>query len=255
MLFINTRPSDRAANLTQALQTAQIPVLELPLLELLQQPYTDELASLFRQLPQAKLIVVVSPTAAQIGMQYLQQAGLSLNDLGSVQWVAVGKATEQALASYGIQSYVPDVETSEGMLQLPVLQQLATGLTIAFWRGEGGRQFMMQHLKDQQIHILNFILYDRQCPPVASEILAKHLTSLEANPRYAVLVSSEASWLNWLALMQPYPHLINRALYLVLGPRLAAMLGEYQQQHQAGFQFAQLEDLSGSTILQQLLMY
>ena len=41
---------------------------------------------------------------------------------------------------------------------------------------------MMQHLKDQQIHILNFILYDRQCPPVTSEILAKHLTSLEANP-------------------------------------------------------------------------
>ena len=48
MLFINTRPSDRAANLTQALQTAQIPVIELPLLELVQQPYTDELASLFR---------------------------------------------------------------------------------------------------------------------------------------------------------------------------------------------------------------
>ncbi|MEK5782454.1 uroporphyrinogen-III synthase, partial [Acinetobacter baumannii] len=82
MLFINTRPSDRAANLTQALQTAQIPVIELPLLELVQQPYKDELASLFRRLRQAKLIVVVSPNAAQIGMQYLQQAGLSLHDLG-----------------------------------------------------------------------------------------------------------------------------------------------------------------------------
>ena len=56
-----------------SLQTAQIPVIELPLLELVQQPYTDELASLFRQLSQAILIVVVSPTAAQIGMQYLQQ--------------------------------------------------------------------------------------------------------------------------------------------------------------------------------------
>ena len=255
MLLINTRPGDRAAPLTQALQTAQMPVIELPLLELVQQPYTDELASLFKQLPQANLIVVVSPTAAQIGMQYLQQAGLSLDDLGNLHWVAVGKATEQALAAYGIQSHVPDIETSEGMLQLPVLQQLPVGSTVAFWRGEGGRQFMMQHLQDQQIRVLNFILYDRQCPPVASKILAEHLVILEATPSYAVLVSSEASWLNWLALMQQYPHLIDRAFYLVLGPRLAAILGEYQQQYQAGFQFAQLDDLNGSTILQQLLMY
>ncbi len=44
-----------------------------------------------------------------------------------------------------LDSVVPEVETSEGMLQLacvcriwPVMQR------IAFWRGEGGRQFMMQ---------------------------------------------------------------------------------------------------------------
>jgi uroporphyrinogen-III synthase len=255
MLLINTRPSDRAASLTQTLENARIPVIELPLLELVEQPYGHGLAGLFAQLPRTNIIVVVSPTAAQIGMRYLQQAGLSLEDLGGVYWVAVGKATEQALAGYGIQSHVPTVETSEGMLQLPVLQQLPAGSTVAFWRGEGGRQFMMRHLQAQQTQILNFILYDRHCPPVACKILAEHLAQLEAAPLYAVLISSEASWLNWLNLIQPYPHLRDRAFYLVLGPRLAAILRQYQQQHQAGFQFTQLDDLSGSTILQQIQMY
>ncbi|MIP96636.1 uroporphyrinogen-III synthase, partial [Salmonella enterica subsp. enterica] len=113
MLLINTRPSDRAAGLTQQLQAAQVSVLELPLLELHAMPYSDELSSLYQQLEQAQIIVVVSPTAAQIGMQYLQQAGIKLSALAQVHWVAVGKATEQALASYGIHSHVPEVETSE----------------------------------------------------------------------------------------------------------------------------------------------
>ena len=91
MLLINTRPSERAAGLTQQLQAAQISVLELPLLELHAQPYSDELLRLYRQLDQAKIIVVVSPTAAQIGMQYLQQAEIILSRLADVQWVAVGK--------------------------------------------------------------------------------------------------------------------------------------------------------------------
>lgn len=252
MLLINTRPSERAASLTQQLQAAQISVLELPLLELHAQPYSDELLRLYRQLDQAKIIVVVSPTAAQIGMQYLQQAEIILSRLADVQWVAVGKATEQALAGYGIQSHVPELETSEGMLQLPVLRQLSAGSAVAFWRGEGGRQFMMDHLRANNIKILNFILYRRQCPASTAMILAENLALLEAQQRFAVLISSEASWLNWLTLMQDNSDLMHQARYLVLGPRLATLLGEYQQQHQAGFEFVQIDDLEANTILQKM---
>ena len=74
MLFINTRPKDRAASLTNALGAAQVPVIELPLLELIAVPYAESLARLYHQLPQADVIVVVSPTAVHVGMQYLQQA-------------------------------------------------------------------------------------------------------------------------------------------------------------------------------------
>ena len=82
MLLINTRPSDRAISLTQQLQAAQVAVLELPLLELHAIPYSDELLHLYQQLEQVQIIVVVSPTAVKIGMQYLQQAGVELSALG-----------------------------------------------------------------------------------------------------------------------------------------------------------------------------
>ena len=252
MLLINTRPSDRAIGLTQQLQAAQVAVLELPLLELHAMPYSDELLHLYQQLEQVQIIVVVSPTAAKIGMQYLQQAGVELSALGQVHWVAVGKATEQALARYGIHSDVPEVETSEGMLQLPVLKQLAVGSSVAFWRGEGGRQFMMDHLRASNIKVLNFILYRRQCPETAAKTLAENLGLLEAQQHFAVLITSEASWLNWLTLLQKDAEFIQRACYLVLGPRLASILGKYQQQHQASFQFVQIDDLDANTILQKM---
>ena len=58
MLFINTRPQDRAENLSHALRMAQIEVLDLPLLELVAQPWSDSLSELYQRLPSTQVIVV-----------------------------------------------------------------------------------------------------------------------------------------------------------------------------------------------------
>lgn len=252
MLFLNTRPPDRAASLTQQLEAAQIQVIELPLLELIEQPYSDQLANLYKALPQVQLIVVVSPTAVQIGMQYLKQSGLALADLSHIQWIAVGKATEQALLKYGVQSHVPQVETSEGMLALPILEQLQQGTKIAFWRGDGGRVFMMDHLIQLKMNVLNFVLYKRRCPSSAKEVLHESIQTIEQASHVSVLISSEASWVNWLDLVKSYPKVLQKAYYLVLGGRLAAIVGDYQQQHHACLTVIEMKDLRQETILQQL---
>ncbi len=252
MLFINTRPQDRAAELTQQLEAAQIAVTELPLLELMAVPYSIELQQLFQQLGRASIIVVVSPTAVEIGMQYLRQSGIALSTLADVQWIAVGKKTEQVLRQYGIRSHVPEIETSEGMLQLPVLAELAPNAVIAFWRGEGGRQFMMRHLHQQGNEILNFVLYKRQCPPQSAQSIKSLLPHLQQQARYWVLISSEASWLNWLELIDHDIFLINKGIYLVLGPRLARILEEFRQNHSAAFQVTQLENLNAEVILREI---
>ncbi|MFW2084049.1 uroporphyrinogen-III synthase, partial [Acinetobacter guillouiae] len=76
----------------------------------------------------------------------------------------VGKKTAQRLLDYGVESHVPEVETSEGMLSLPLFNQVKELKRIAIWRGEGGRQFMMQQCQARQNDDLNYVLYDRAIP-------------------------------------------------------------------------------------------
>lgn len=249
MLFINTRPEERATALTQDLQQAGIQVAELPLLELNGCPWTVILQDLYRLLPSANCIVVVSPAAVEFGMAGLQQSGLSLQDLAAVRWVAVGEQTAQALAKYGITSEVPEVETSEGMLQIPLLRNLTSASCVAFWRGQGGRQFMMETLQQQGIQVLNFVLYQRQCPKQTIQNFEQLVVQLQQQ-HYSVLISSEASWLNWLALIQDRTTLLEHGHFMVLGDRLYQLLLNAQSAQHLKFHLYPLFDLRSETIMQ-----
>lgn len=251
MKFINTRPQPRAAALTELLQQHHFPVIELPLLELTPCPYSEGLQSQFQQLLTADVIVVVSPIAVHVGMQYLRLAGLSPQQLQEKHWVAVGQTTAQALADHQIQSAVPELETSEGMLSLPILQQLDTGRKIAFWRGEGGRQFMMSQLLEQGHTILNMLLYTRACPDSTVLNFAELALGLQ-HEQMIVLITSEASWLHWLQLMDQQKITFSRCEYWVLGTRLQQLLFEYRQQNGLLFSVKCVENLKAQTILQHM---
>lgn len=251
MLFINTRPQDRAVNLTQALAAQGYQVEALPLLELVAEPFSDALQQLYQQLEQVQVIVVVSPTAVEIGMHYLAQAQISLHQLQHIQWIAVGKSTAQALANYQIASIVPEIESSEGMLDLPILSQLPHASKIAFWRGLGGRQFMMQQLQQHGIEILNFVLYQRRCPENSRVKMKQIFQHIVPDQSVAVLISSEASWQYWQQLCQPdQPR--AQWIYLVLGERLFQILKQTQQQTGMAFNIIQLENLSASEMMQRI---
>ena len=252
MLFINTRPQDRAEDLSHALRMAHIEVLDLPLLELTAQPWSQSLAQLYEQLPAAQVIVVVSPTAVSIGMDYLKKASIGLNQLQQLQWIAVGEKTAQALAQYDITAVVPRIETSEGMLQLPILHSLQAGTCIAFWRGEGGRAFMMEQLKQQGVNVLNMVLYKRHCPAATQQNFPQILAILKQQKQYLMVISSEASWINWLHLMLGQSHLISHGYYWVLGERLYQLLLEYRKKHHLCFNIARLTDLKTDSILQKI---
>ena len=227
MIVINTRPTDRAAALTDACIQVGYGVLALPLLELHPVAYHAALQSLYTQLASAQVIVVVSPTAVKIGMQYLVQSGISLAQLKHIQWIAVGAMTAQALADYDIHAQVPDVETSEGMLSLPIFQNMPQLSRIAFWRGEGGRQFMMQQCQHQQMEVLNFVLYERGCPPSTATWFKLNFQTWWQEHQLdpcGVCISSEASWNNWKQLADPL--FLQHCHYFVLGERLYTLLHE-----------------------------
>lgn len=253
MLFINTRPTERAQALTQCLAQAHFDVIDLPILGLRAKAFDMTLAQNYQALFAAQVIVVVSPTAVDVGMQYLQQAGLVLENLQHLQWIAVGKKTASVLAEYGIASLVPEVETSEGMLSLPIFKTLEDIHTVAFWRGEGGRQFMMQECAENNIEILNFVLYERFCPIETIEKfpqIAQRLLSadvLQYAP-YWVGISSEASWKNWIVLCQNYPKLLNECHYLVLGERLYRLLNNDKNVLKLNYAVSALVDLDPETV-------
>lgn len=252
MFFINTRPTDRAEALSSALFAHDVKVIDLPLLELKSFPLSSHLIDLFDELFHVNIVVVVSPTAAEIGMAYLQQQHINLKSLSHLRWIAVGKKTAEYLNKYGIDSFVPSVETSEGMLQLPILNQLHIGSKVAFWRGEGGRQFMMEQLQQRGMKVLNFVLYERNCPLQSINEIHKIALILQQEPFYIMLLSSEASWLNWLKLIQFNSSLLNRGQYWVLGDRLFQLLHDYKKQNSFDFQIIKLANLKTELILQHI---
>ena len=254
MFFINTRPTDRAHELSEQLRCHGYQVIDLPLLALQPVEYDAKLAQLFSELYDTQVIVVVSPTAAQIGLDYLKKSGLTLSDLSHIRWVAVGQATAQYLSHYNINADIPKVESSEGMLQLDCFQKKdpATQYKVAFWRGEGGRQFMMDKLRDQNISIVNFVLYQRHLPMETQQsfiqFVDNRLASTDHNRIYT-LITSEASWLNWLSLVKKHSQLLDECYYIVLGERLYQLLVLYRATHNLQYAVSQVENLNSHYLI------
>lgn len=256
ILFVNTRPADRAKPLTNLLEKEGCQVLELPLLELKACTFSPELESLFHDLVSVQSIVVVSPTAVKIGMQYLQKSGISLDQLQHVQWIAVGQTTANCLMGYGVNAHVPEVETSEGMLSLPFFTEQKGIKKIAFWRGEGGRQFMMQSCLERHIEVLNIILYARALPTSSLNLFKKMLPQLilqEQGVQKWVCISSEASWKHWKLLCEEASDVLNRMHYLVLGTRLNGILQSDRKHLDLCFKITQIEHLSPKVISHALM--
>lgn len=217
MYIINTRPQKRADHLTQGLMQAGFTVKNLPLLELQALALNDELKSQYEQFQDVEYVVVVSPTAATLGFENYLHLGYQHDDLLNKKWIAVGKKTQQSLAKVGIKSIVPEVETSEGMLGLDVFQSL-NQCKIAFWRGIGGRTFMMEQLIARGCDVLNMLLYKRCLPPESEEKFN------EITPPALALISSEQSWHNWSELAKKHRKNVSDYSYIVLGDRVTALL-------------------------------
>ena len=90
MLFINTRPADRAQQLTSALQAEGLTVLELPLLALDAMPWSESLATLFAQINEVQVIRALSTLAFYSGdcCGESSSGGIWHAGLGSSWWQA-----------------------------------------------------------------------------------------------------------------------------------------------------------------------
>ncbi len=163
MILLNTRPSERAHVLSNALQAQGVTVLDLPLLELnaLQISEREQgYQHAFIQFAHAyHALVVISPTAAKLGLGSCPQGFRPHCPV-----IAVGQATANVLNHAGWQVVCPLESSNEAMMQMAALSTLSVGDKVLVWRGRGGRRLLVTHLQHQGVTVDAIAWYQRQRP-------------------------------------------------------------------------------------------
>ena len=113
---------------------------------------------------------------------------------------------------------MPDEESSEGLLRLPVFQQRQTGDRLLVLRGEGGRNLVRDSLDGQGVGVDYVELYRRRLPP-DTMIRWQQLISTQGLPDVVILTSGE-SLQHWLAIAG---EAAMSVIPLVISPRLAVI--------------------------------
>lgn len=154
------RPQPGADETVAALEDAGIPALALPVLGRQTLSESATMRASIQALAENRLVIFVSPAAVAIGMalvdRYWPQYPVT------VRWVAVGERTRQALAEWGVEALAPagDDEHSEGLLELPALQEVA-GEKVLIMRGRGGRDLLADALRERGARVAFVELYER----------------------------------------------------------------------------------------------
>lgn len=156
-----TRPLPQAQALAEALRGLGARAVLFPGMEI--EPVQDaRLATALREVAQADMIVFVSPNAARIGMALIRSAG-GLPPSALV--AAVGPGTAQALGDQGVtQALTPNEGyDSEALARHPALREVA-GRRIVVFRGEGGREHLLEALRQRGAHLVLAQCYRRARP-------------------------------------------------------------------------------------------
>ncbi len=218
-----TRPAEDCAALAQTLATQGVFGHCLPLLAIEALAETPEQRSVFLDLDRYSAVVVVSKPAARLGLalldRYWPQPPLRQ------RWFAVGAATGALLAEFGLDACWPQAgDDSEALLALPALQELLAlpQPRVLILRGEGGRDWLGERLREQGACVDYLSLYRRVLPAYPAGELAR---VVEAQRLNGLVVSSGEGLANLQRLAgADWPRLARLPLF-VPSPRVAALAG------------------------------
>ncbi len=230
-IFINTRPKtyhkplDKVANLAT--------VHALPLLSLQTKPLTPQetIAQSWLLACAYRVLIVVSVTAAKIALASLsasERHRLATLSKEKLAVVAVGEATKAYLRGQGLNVVIPKIASNEGMMAMPLLQDLTTLDKVLFWRGVGGRTLLVDYLRNKGITVDAVAWYERTCP---QDLL---VNSAQLIARYdfrqvlgLMLISSGTAWKHWQQVTKALDYDSRHLTYLTLGARLTALVAPH----------------------------
>ncbi|WP_020558144.1 uroporphyrinogen-III synthase [Thiofilum flexile] len=159
--LVITRPAHQAIKLTQRLQQAGATVIACPLLAIEALPC--ELLLHEANLHAYQLALFTSPNAVEYFFKQLTHPYLPSH----FKIAAIGNATSQTLANYGIQvDYAPDTHfTSEELLALPAFAALSPQ-KILLVKGSGGRTLLADTLRARNMQVISCEVYQRITQPL-----------------------------------------------------------------------------------------
>lgn len=182
---LNTRPAHQAQELTAALQGAGVRVTELPLLAIVPLELSAPEQRLLLELDRYDAVFFVSANAARLGLDAVANAW--------PQWphrlpcFAVGESTARVLREAALDVHLPLQADSEGLLAMPELQDVQ-GKKFLLFRGAGGREWLIEHLRARGARVDVLELYRRDLPALAPT----QWQSLQPKPDVVVLTSPDA---------------------------------------------------------------
>ena len=207
-----TRAKSQANEWQNSLESAGFGVFLCPLLKII--PLDSDSQNAVRQtlrefLSEKSAVVFVSPNAAHFALKLENAEFWNRHSL-----FAVGVATQQALAKKGLKATIPDdSEDSEGLFQTLKSQ---TFKKIAIVRGDHGREFLANALKEKGFEVQHFGVYQRlMCSKKTAQTL---LNKALANEIDGILITSSeslAAWLNVLKLPRLPAALVKFPLFVI----------------------------------------
>jgi uroporphyrinogen-III synthase len=186
-----TRPARQNDALVQQLRALGATVIAIPLLaiEPLREPaQRQKIDTQLHDLPNCHMAIFISQNAAEQVLQALAERNLTWPS--HIQAFAIGSATTAFLSEHGITAISPLQMNSEGLLALPVLQNINKQRCIIF-RGLGGRETLAQTLRERGAVVDYCELYRRELPAEAKQQWAKWMDKLQNQPALVCVNSVE----------------------------------------------------------------
>lgn len=161
MAVLITRPDERGKQLVAMLNQSGIVALHLPLFTLEAGDELVQLPAQLNQLNSGDYVLAVSKSAVDFAAETLKATGFHWRE--DLHFFTVGRGTAQHFACQSERNirYPLESETSEGLLQLPEMQDLQ-GKQILILRGNGGRAFFREQAESRGAQVSLLECYRRE---------------------------------------------------------------------------------------------
>ncbi|MBK7730082.1 MAG: uroporphyrinogen-III synthase [Gammaproteobacteria bacterium] len=191
-----TRPAPQGESLVAAIREAGGAALALPLLEIRELERDASADAVFDRLDGFDIAIFISANAVRVALGRWRARGGAWP--AQLMCLAIGSATEQALAREGIAATsAAAAMNSEELLALDVLAKV-DGRRIVIFKGAGGRDLLAASLRARGAHVSGCALYRRVAPATPTAELARQLARSGVD---TVLISSGEGFTNLLGLL------------------------------------------------------